>query len=248
MSPSTLPITLHSGFTFDMVFVEGGSFRMGDNQGLLESEKPEHSVKIESFYLGKHPVTQGLWKEIMGNNPSRFIGKDRPVERVSWQDAQLFIEKLIKTTFKPFRLPSEAEWEYSARGGIYSQGYRYAGSDKLSQVGWYEKNSDDQTHEVGLLLPNELGLYDMSGNVYEWCEDDFSADYQGAPRDGMPWLNNPIRSPYRVLRGGSAFLEATNCRTGFRVGDSPTNDIGNIGFRLALSLTQTFFIDIEAFA
>jgi sulfatase modifying factor 1 len=165
MPPSILPITLPSGFTFEMILVEGGTFQMGDDKSEYGSEKPEHPVEVASFYLGKYQVNQSLWEKITGENPSYFKGENRPVEQVSWDDAQSFIQKLNKFTHQKFRLPSEAEWGFSARGGIYSQGYQYAGSDKLSQVGWYDENSENQTHEVGLLLPNELGLYDMSGNV-----------------------------------------------------------------------------------
>jgi sulfatase modifying factor 1 len=237
MPPSILPITLPSGFTFEMILVEGGTFQMGDDQSEFEREKPEHLVTVNSFYLGKYQVPQALWEDIMGNNPSGLKGEDRPVERVSWEDAKFVIQKLNDVTQKSFKLPSEAEWEFAARGGIYSQGYQYAGSDKLSQVGWYGENSENQTHEVGLLLPNELGIYDMSGNVYEWCEDDWHATYDEAPRDGKPWIDAPDRGTDRVLRGGGCFDSAVDCRPAFRLGVCARHSRrSGIGFRLALPL------------
>jgi sulfatase modifying factor 1 len=236
MPPSILPITLPSGSTFEMVLVEGGNFHMGDDQSEFDREKPAHPVEVNSFYLGKQQVTQTLWGEIMGNNPATFKGDDRPVERISWEEAKAFIQKLNDATQKEFRLPSEAEWEFAARGGIYSQGYQYAGSDKLSQVGWYRENSENQTHEVGLLLPNELGVFDMSGNVLEWCEDDYHSDYKHAPKNGKPWIDTPKRGAGRVLRGGSYFDFAVDCRPTIRGGDRPAYRISDVGFRLALSL------------
>ncbi len=170
------------------------------------------------------------------DNPARFKGDDRPVERVSWEDAQGFIQELNKQTGKAFRLPTEAEWEYAARGGKYSQGYLYAGSDRLKQVGWYDENSGSQTREVGLLLGNELGLCDMSGNVLEWCGDWFGENYyaecqeKGMVKDPQ----GPLSGSNRVLRGGSWFGDARGCRCSYRDGDAPGLRNGNIGFRLVL--------------
>jgi sulfatase modifying factor 1 len=209
---------------------------MGDDQSESDDEKPEHPVDVNSFYLAKYQVIQTFWEEVMGENPSFSKGKGRPVEQVSWEDAQSFIQQLNDATGKKFRLPSEAEWEFAARGGIYSQGYQYAGSDKLSQVGWYEDTSDNQTHEVGLLLPNELGLYDMSGNVWEWCEDDWHEDYQGAPEVGKPWINTTQRGAFRVLRGGGYFNVAVSCRSALRSWDRTGRRGTGIGIRLALPL------------
>jgi formylglycine-generating enzyme required for sulfatase activity len=152
----------------DLCLVEGGEFMMGDDNGEYDDEKPAHRVRVFGFWMGKFPVTQRLWQAVMGNNPSRFKGERRPVEQVLWNDAQNFLQKLnalpevqafigqLDPPGAAFRLSTEAEWEYAARGGIYSQDYKYAGSDRVKQVAWYEANSGGETHEVGLLLPNEL--------------------------------------------------------------------------------------------
>ncbi|MEM9896952.1 MAG: formylglycine-generating enzyme family protein [Bacteroidota bacterium] len=219
-----------------MVFVKGGQFEMGDQTGeLWEACRPVHSVTIQDFYLSKYLVTQELWQAIMGNNPARFKGAKRPVEEVSWEDAQQFVKKLNTLSKNSYRLPNESEWEYAARGGVYSQGYIYSGSDKLSQVGWYDANSNDETHEVGQKLANELGLYDMSGNVYEWCEDDWHGDYGGAPDNGSAWIDSP-RGANRVVRGGGWIDDAVRCRPASRVRYRPGYRYYDIGFRLAMSL------------
>lgn len=244
--PRTLTIPLSPTCAMDMQLVEAGSFMMGDPKSGYNSEKPVHQVQVRDFYLGKYQVTQAVWAAIMGGNPSGFKGEQRPVEKVSWDIAKVFIEKLnrhkeIQQYFQQlgyqgvFRLPSEAEWEYAARGGRYSQGYTYAGSDQLKQVGWFRENSENGTSEVGILLANELGLYDMSGNVWEWCEDDWHGTYDGAPTDGTAWVDTP-RGARRVVRGGSFFLYAVHCRPANRDGLTPDYRGGNRGFRLALSL------------
>ena len=217
----------------DLVFVEGGSFTMGDNESEYDFEKPAHRVEVSSFYIGQYPVTQRLWQAVMGNNPSEFQGERRPVEQVSWDDTQFFIEKLNSETGKTFRLPTEAQWEYAARGGRYSQGYTYSGSDKLKQVGWYNENSNGETHDVGLLLANELDIYDLSGNVWEWCEDDYHRNYAGALEDGSAWIDMP-RGEGRVLRGGGYYFEAFGCRPTYRNGDHPGVCSSGVGFRLVL--------------
>ncbi|MCP5245288.1 MAG: formylglycine-generating enzyme family protein [Burkholderiales bacterium] len=217
----------------ELVFVEGGSFTMGDNESKYNFEKPAHQVAVASFYMGRYPVTQRLWQAVMDKNPSMFQGEMRPVEQVSWDDAQVFIEQLNAVTGKTFRLPTEAQWEYAARGGKYSQGYTFAGSDKLKQVGWYDENSNGETHDVGLLLANELDIYDLSGNVREWCEDDYHPNYEGAPKDGSAWIDTP-RGEGRVLRGGSNFHKALHCRSTFRRRYHPADRRSNFGFRLVL--------------
>ncbi|MBK7938247.1 MAG: formylglycine-generating enzyme family protein [Lewinellaceae bacterium] len=228
-----------------MLPVEGGSFVMGDeHKDLWDGCWPVHQVAVTVFYIGKYPVTQALWKAVMnGENPSRFQGDDLPVEQVSWDDAQLFIEKLnVMTKFgRPanhfYRLPTEAEWEFAARGGKYhAEGYKYAGSDRLKDVGWFTENSGSETKPVGLKYPNQLGIHDMSGNVWEWCEDDWHDNYQGAPEDGRAWVDTPKRGAYRVLRGGSWAFTALYCRAAFRHHLSPAGRVNDLGFRLALSL------------
>ena len=227
---------LESGFSFEMVWVGGGIFEMGGSDAeAYEDEHPVHEVAVPSFYLGKYPVTQELWKEVMGNNPSVFKGEDRPVETVSWEEAQAFIQKLNQETGKSYRLPSEAEWEFGARGGIHSEGYLYSGSDKLKEVGWYDANSGHGTHSVGLKMANELGIFDLSGNVYEWCEDDWHGSYKGAPADGSAWIDHEERGSRRVVRGGSWLDDAQDCRVSYRDSDEPGYRDTDIGFRLALS-------------
>ncbi len=234
----------------EMIFIEGGTFRMGasdDDKMVREYEKPAHDVSLSSFYIGKYPVTQALWKAIMkGQNPSRFQGDNRPVEKVSWDDTQDFLLKLYGKTGIKYHLPTEAQWEYAARGGKYWEKYsfKYAGSDKLNEVGWYDENSHNETKPVGLKTPNLLGINDMSGNVWEWCFDktEYDENYdrvikesQKDPLTGA--LINPtgvIEGTYPVLRGGSYFDIALYCRPAFRNYGTPTFSDINIGFRLAL--------------
>ncbi len=232
---------LPAGFSFEMILVEGGLFHMGgQNDQVQAMELPVHRVTLPGFYIGKYPVTQVLWKAVMGdgNNPSFFQGDKRPVEMVSWDDAQAFLQKLNELTGKRYRLPTEAEWEYAARGGIHGQGYEYCGSDDLKQVGWYDDNSGGETKPVGLLLPNELGLYDMSGNIYEWCEDDWHSSYDapGRPDDGNAWVNGPGRGARRVVRGGYYFSDPVFCRPAYRNDWRPDDRYYYVGFRLVLSL------------
>ena len=233
----TLPTT---GFPFDLIQVEGGRFMMGgQDEEASDDEKPVHEVSLADFYLGKYPVTQGLWKAVMGeeNNPSNFKGDNRPVERVSWNDVQDFLKKLNELTGQSFRLPSEAEWDYAARGGKQSQGHKYAGSPILKEVGWFSGNSYGETKPVGMKAPNELGLYDMSGNVWEWCEDWYSREYYDeCKKQGT--VNNPLgpeRGGHRVIRGGSWYFDPQYCRVAARYFGDPTNRSDDVGFRLALS-------------
>ncbi|MCE7925361.1 MAG: formylglycine-generating enzyme family protein [Haliscomenobacteraceae bacterium CHB4] len=191
----------------EMVFVEGGAFTMGCTAEQVkyceDNEKPPHKVTINSFYIGKYEVTQAQWKAVMDNNPSYFKDcDDCPVESVNWNDVQVFLQKLNAKTGKKYRLPTEAEWEYAARGGNKSQKYIYAGGSDLSAVAWYGDNSNSKTHPVGSKSPNELGLYDMSGNVWELCEDIGHDNYSGAPTDGNAWTTGGDSSN-RINRGGS---------------------------------------------
>jgi formylglycine-generating enzyme required for sulfatase activity len=226
-------------FENQMVFVKGGSFTMGctSEQGgdCLDREKPTRRVTVSDFYMGKYEVTQKQWREIMGTNPSRFSGCDNcPVESVSWNDIQEFIRKLNQKTAKRYRLPTEAEWEYAARGGAQSRGYKYSGSNSIRKVAEYDGNINKSTKPVGGKKANELGLFDMSGNVWEWCEDDWHSNYKGAPNDGRAWVDSP-RGSYRVLRGGSWSNDAQYCRVAYRGSSTPGGRSSNYGFRLAQS-------------
>ena len=203
-----------------------------------EFEKPVHDVTLSDFHIGETPVTQALWKAVMGNNPSYFEGDDRPVEKVSWHDCQEFIRKLNAISGRVFRLPTEAEWEYVARGGAKSAGYKYSGSNDINAVAWYKVNACDKgegspdygTHVVKTKQPNELGIYDMSGNVWEWCFDwygNYTAAAQSNPR-------GPSAGSYRVCRGGSWYSGAGYCRSSYRNNDGPGNRYGDLGLRLVL--------------
>lgn len=211
-----------NGVTFEMVRVDGGSFNMGSYSGDSD-EQPVHSESVSTFYIGRTEVTQALWAAVMGNNPSNFRGENRPVEMVSWYDCQEFVERLSRLTGRIFRLPTEAEWEFAARGGTHSRGYTYSGSDDVYRVAWYTDNSGGATHPVGQKLDNELGIFDMSGNVWEWTSDAYSSNY-----------NSPRNSSYRVVRGGSWCYAATYCRVADRNLSSPGNRIYSLGLRLAL--------------
>ena len=221
---------------FEMVYVEGGTFRMGatEEQGddAWDNEKPVHRVTLSSYLIGKHEVTQGLWREVMGENPSyNKSGDSYPVEQVSWKDCQEFIRKLNARTGLKFRLPTEAEWEYAARGGNKSKGYKYSGSNSLGNVAWYGDNSGDDTHPVGRKSPNELGLYDMSGNVYEWCQD-WDGSY-GSSSQTNP--TGPSSCAYRVLRGGGCYdFFAGFCRVSHRCFIDPGYRGRSSGLRLVL--------------
>ena len=216
-----------------MLRVSGGSFTMGSEEGESD-EKPPHTVQVKGFYLGAYEVTQAQWQAIMGNNPSNFKNCDQcPVENVSWEDVQQYIQKLNAKTGQRSRLPTEAEWEYAAGGGA-SKRTKWAGTGSegsLSEYAWYSSNSGSKTHPVGEKKPNSLGLYDMSGNVWEWCEDWYHSSYTGAPGDGSAWLS-PAGSD-RVIRGGSWINYPAFCRVANRNYDSPGNRYNLLGFRLA---------------
>jgi len=206
----------------EMVVIPAGSFEMGETG-------PTHRVTLQSFALGKTEVTQGQWKAVMGNNPSHFVrcGDNCPVEQVSWNDAQAFIQRLNAKTGKQYRLPSEAEWEYAC----HAEGRQaYCGSDNLDSVAWHDGNSGNSTHPVAVKQANAFGLYDMSGNVWEWVEDSYHDDYKGAPVDGSAWQSDGAN---RVLRGGSWIVSP---RVGHEAGRNQNETAGsyyNLGFRLA---------------
>jgi len=215
-----------------MIFIEGGTFTMGctSEQGndCFNWEKPAHQVTVNGFYIGKYEVTQAQWRAIMGNNSSYFKGDNLPVEVVSWNDIQEFIRKLNAQTGKQYRLPTEAEWEFAARGGNRSQGYKYSGSNTVGNVAWYDGNSG-RTHAVGSKSANELGIYDMSGNVWEWCSDwygDYSSNAQTNPE-------GPSTGSYRMIRGGS--WNTSPMRVSNRFNSMPGDLCNSLGFRLACS-------------
>ncbi len=224
-----------NGVSFTMVYVEGGTFSMGatSEQGsdYQSNEKPIHSVTLSDYYIGETEVTQELWQAVMGTNPSNFTGNlELPVEYVSWNDCQTFISALNNLTGRTFALPTEAQWEYAARGGRKSQGYKYSGSNTIGDVAWYSGNASSKTHAVKSKQPNELGLYDMSGNVWEWCSDWYASYSSAAATDPT----GPSSGSYRVLRGGSWRDCATLCRVSGRYYDSPSYAYSNSGLRLVL--------------
>ena len=206
---------------------------MGSNE--QNDEKPIHSVTLSDFYIGKYEVTQKEWRDIMGSNPSHFKGDNLPVEKVSWNDIQKFIKKLNTKTGLNYRLPTEAEWEYAARGGVKTQNsasQKYSGSNNINEIAWYD-NSNSKTHSVGSKKPNELGIYDMSGNVYEWCNDWY---------DGSYYKNSPKNNPQdassvsnRVYRGGSWRDHAKYCRVANRFNHHQNYGYIILGFRLLRS-------------
>ncbi|MBQ8759966.1 MAG: formylglycine-generating enzyme family protein [Bacteroidales bacterium] len=221
-----------------MIAVEGGTFQMGatSEQGgdAYSNESPVHNVTLSDYYIGETEVTQELWQAVMGSNPSHFSGyPQRPVEYVSWNDCQEFITKLNELTGRNFRLPTEAEWEYAARGGNKSQGYKYSGSNTLGNVAWYDDNSSS-THNVKTKSPNELGIYDMSGNVYEWCQDWYGSYSSSSQTDPT----GPSSGSLRVLRGGSWNHYARYCRVSYRDRNNPDYGYDGYGFRLALQELQ----------
>jgi sulfatase modifying factor 1 len=220
----------------EMVYVEGGTFTMGctsEQSDCMSDESPTHRVTLSSYHIGKYEVTQAQWRAVMGTNPSYFSGCDNcPVEQVSWDDVQEFIQKLNAQTGKQYRLPTEAEWEYAARGGNKSKGYKYSGSNSLSSVGWYYDNSGSKTHRVGKKSPNELGIYDMSGNVWEWCADWYGEDYYSSSSETNP--QGPNTGYRRCLRGGSWNFLDINCRAADRNDYIPNYRSISSGLRLVL--------------
>lgn len=220
--------------SFTMIRVDGGTFTMGatSEQGsdANNDEKPAHQVTLSPYYIGETEVTQALWEAVMGSNPSYFNGARRPVEEVSWDDCQDFIRKLNQKTGQNFRLPTEAEWEYAARGGNKSRGFKYAGSNTIGDVAWYTDNSGSTTHDVKTKQANELGLYDMSGNVWEWCQD-WKGGYSSSAQTNP---TGPSSGSYRVSRGGGWSSSARFCRVSYRSSFTPGFRNFNLGLRLAL--------------
>lgn len=266
-APTPIPLTL-GGHTFRLVLVQGGTFDMGDEVGdLWDACRPEHRVQLDDFWIGQFPVTQALWRAVadgldpateprrgskprrgsLNPDPSFSKGDHRPVEQVSWDDAQVFLEKL--NGLLPgwnFRLPTEAEWEYAARGGHHVAlllgegrgGVYYSGSDRLESVAWCPKNSQLETKPLGLKPPNGLGLFDMSGNVWEWCVDWFDSKFYEKCADQGTVLNprNDERDSDRVVRGGSwIYGNKEDCRVAYRARHYPPGSSSGLGFRLSAS-------------
>ena len=246
----TISVPITSNAKIEMIFVQGGTFTMGspDEVGNTD-ERPQHQVTLGSFHIGKYQITQAQWIAVMGSNPSHFKGDNLPVETVSWNDIvgttgvsvvlngityyeNGFIYKLNKLTGKTFRLPTEAEWEYAARGGNKSQSHTYSGSNTIGNVACYSSNSGDATQPVGSKAPNELGVYDMSGNVWEWCSNRYNSSYHSDLPQNNP--TGPSSGSYRVLRGGSWYSLAENCRVAYRYDYAPDYRNYNNGFRVAL--------------
>lgn len=219
-----------------MVRIEGGSFSMGctpEQENCGRDEEPVHEVLMGTYEIGKFEVTQELWEAVMGEAPSAFAGCPRcPVETVSWDDVQMFIQKL-NSGGGSFRLPTEAEWEYASRGGLLSRGYQYSGSDDWAEVAWFYTNADNRTHTIGQKKPNELGLFDMSGNVREWVQDCWHDSYAGAPNDGQPWEEEDCDR--RVIRSGSWYGKPSYVRSANRFWYTTNFRNNNLGFRLALT-------------
>ncbi|GCA87083.1 SUMF1/EgtB/PvdO family nonheme iron enzyme [Microcystis aeruginosa] len=231
---------LPKGITLEMVSLPAGQFFMGSPD--RDNEKPQHQVQVNSFAIGKYPVTQAQYQAVMGNNPSWFKNNPQnPVENVSWNDAQAFCQKLSQITGKTYRLPTEAEWEYACRAGTTTRYYFGDDANQLGDYAWYKGNSQAKTHPVGQKKPNAWGLYDMSGNVWDWCEDDWHNNYIGAPKDGSAWLvNNDNRSQFsKCLRGGSWFSFPYVCRSANRYRVNPDYDYGDSGFRVVCGAGRT---------
>ena len=211
-------------------------FKMGSTRG-LPLECPVHTVRItRRFLLGKFPVTQGQWNAVMPLNRSVFSGDDLPADIVTWDDAKAFCAKLATTSGWEVRLPSEAEWEYACRAGTENEFFFGDDESKLCDYAWYDLNSHVRTHPVGMKKPNNWGLCDMVGNVWEWCEDVWHSDYEGAPRDGSPWLENATEQPRRCLRGGAWNYDACRCRSAYRSREWKHFATDHFGFRIAATV------------
>ncbi|BBH39226.1 hypothetical protein myaer102_17550 [Microcystis viridis NIES-102] len=235
---------LPKGITLEMVSLPAGQFLMGSSDSdpdAYQNEKPPHQVQVNSFAIGKYPVTQAQYQAVMGTNPSRFKNwfknnPQNPVENVSWNDAQAFCQKLSQITGKTYRLPTEAEWEYACRAGTTTRYYFGDDANQLGDYAWYYGNSQDTTHPVGQKKPNAWGLYDMSGNVWEWCEDNWHDNYIGAPKDGSAWLTND--NDCQIMRGGSWSFNPSYCRSAYR-DEFYRDGYDDIGFRVVCGVGRT---------
>ncbi len=226
------------GVSFKMVKVAGGTFTMGATaeQGseAQPNEQPAHEVTVGDFYIGQTEVTQALWEAVMGSNPSHTQWPECPVNKISWQDCNDFADSLTALTGKKFRLPTEAEWEYAARGGSKSKGYKYAGSNNINEVAWTAVNSEEKPHPVAGKAPNELGLYDMSGNVSEWCSDKL-LNYDGTePQYSQKMLKSERKREFHIIRGGSWNYGPTMSRTAYRGSGNYTRMFAYDGLRVVM--------------
>lgn len=214
----------------ELVYIEGGSFVMGTDSGPAEADEiPAHTQQVKSFYLGKYEVSQKRWTKVMKLNPSYFQDEDNPVESVSHNDIQIFLERLNTRTGKNYRLPTEAEWEYAAKGGIFQDTVQYSGGQNLNKISWHRENSGGKSHKIGTKAPNILGLHDMTGNVHEWCDEVYSGtNYQG---DTVNITDDSINF---VFRGGCFLSDEAHCRITNRNYASYTTRNFSLGFRLAL--------------
>ena len=235
ISDDVITIPVKDGICIEMVKVEAGTFMMGATSEMknpYDDEKPVHQVTLTNdYYMGKYEVTQALWQVVMGKNPSYFKGDNLPVNYVRWKDCQRFISKLNSMTGRKFRLPTEAEWEYAARGGKKSRGYQYSGSSNISDVAWYDGNSGDKTHPVGSKQANELGIYDMTGNVLEWCQDWYGSYYSSSQTNPT----GATSGSRHVNRGGSWAKNVRRSSPSCRYGAIYVDRDLDLGFRLALS-------------
>ena len=235
-APQEGALFVDSATGIQMAFVKGGCFQMGSVSGDgYDDEKPVHEVCVNDLYMGRHEVTQGQWQKVMGSNPSNFrnCGSDCPVEKVSWNDVQEFLRKLNSQTGKKYRLPTEAEWEYATRSGGKDEKYAGTGNENtLVDYAWYKSNSEKKTNPVGRKKPNGLGLYDMSGNVWEWCDDWHGENYYAnSPKDNP---QGPAAGSARVLRGGCWGNDPNGTRTTNRYRNNPGKRYSFIGFRLTM--------------
>ena len=246
--PATKPAPKQNRIIPDLgiecVYVKAGTFRMGSAESGPNDEKPVHQVKIShGYWMGTCEITQAQWRALMGTDPSKYKGDELPVEMVSWHETVEFCRKLTQRERKAsrlpegyvYRLPTEAEWEYAARGGTKSRNYKYPGSNDPEEVSWHHPGSADETHPVGAKRPNELGIYDMSGNVWEWCLDWYAPDYYAHGPKADPVNSDYGDKTYRVCRGGSWGLYPTHCRSANRGGGTPAGRFYSYGFRVVLA-------------
>ena len=239
---------LGNGVKLEMIHIPTGEFMMGTsdeeieqlceqyNETWVRTEAPQHQVKLKEFYLGKYPVTQAQYQAVTGKNPSHFSGANNPVDSVSWDMAQEFCLQLSQQTGKQYQLPSESQWEYACRAGSQSLWHFGGDESRLEEYAWYKKNSGKKTHAVGAKNPNPLGLHDLYGNVWEWCEDDYVDDYRNTPIDGTAHRDPPIDD--LVLRGGGCYASELSCRSAGRGGSWRENNYNSRGFRLCLNFDR----------